>query len=243
MPDYQIDSLPVKPSTVETTTLRSQAVAMLLSKSPDEQPKKQAPSPGIDRSLAAEKLHDFVEKNFSLIDDNGDKFLSPLEVRAFAWNPKLNVEDKAMANFLLANYEDLNKLTDAHLSIFSRLNPKSKAELTLKDLAMLRTCTSDSAWKDAIKNGQSRYDDTDKTLAALMGGLVGITAGAFLVAALVRRPESAIVPLCLFLGAGGGSLAGYRAAAYAREKYYLPRCKTYYEQKKELSEQILGRIK
>lgn len=225
---------------ISASSLQHQA-EVLVANAGSSSKKEQAAMTNEQRFFAW-KLEDFVKKHFSAMDDNGDHVLSHAEVKLFAATRKgLSNDEKNMAEFLATNYDDLAKLTDASPDGFryKRLNPKERPELTLGDLAMLRTTTSDFELQKAIQLKQAEGSIADYVISGTALGVLGATVG-LLPCAFV--PPRARIPILLASGAIG-LLGGYRLINYSREQHYKPGCQDYYDQKKELARQILSRVK
>ncbi len=188
----------------------------------------------------ADKLEQFAAKNFGGMDDNKDKYLSRAEVKLYALRTDLSAEDKAMANFIVNNYEDLNRLTDAPSTSlrWNQLNPKGHAELTMNDFTMLRVASDATQRQKAVQQKQGEdclYDYFHGTTFGALGGTL-FTAG--FAKMLGPRAGGALV----LIGAVGGGLAGCGITSYVRNNHYSPGCQNYYDQKRDLSKKILDRI-
>lgn len=187
----------------------------------------------------ADKLEQFAIKNFGAIDDNADKFLSRAEVKLYAQRNDITAEQKQFASFIANNYEDLNKLTDHGVYLrWNNLNPKSKPELTLGDFAMLRTASDAHSRGVAIQTKQAEgsvFDYVENGIYGALGGTLFTSGFAKLLGPKVGGP-------LVLAGAITGGLLAAGATSYFRGSYYVPGCQNYYDQKSNLSKQILDRM-
>lgn len=238
--EQQVSHL-LKPLPSERNSLQDQALALLHERNSQTLLR----SSGVLAATSsqrefAENLEKFAQKNFSAIDDNGDKYLSHAEVKLYAQRGDLSQQDKAMASFIEANYHDMNKLT-ARTGFFKwdNLKEKSRDELTMADFQMLRIASDATQRQNAVREKQAEGQIFDY----FEGGAYGALGGTLFTAGFAKLMGPRAGGALVLAGAIAGALGGAGLAGYFRSHHYIPGCQNFYDQKRDLSKQILDRVK
>ncbi len=213
---------------------------------------------------SARKLEEFTSRNFSKIDDNGDKFISQAELKLYLLRDDLTEEDKRLGKLLLTNFDDIIQLTDTgkwrdlvqSRSLKSMLGEerdykppvKAKEELAQSDLKFLVDATNGVFFQDELKKGSWSLSKADYFLGTYMGSLPGGMMGGLLAYnfAVDRLP-----PKYRFLVGAAGALAGlglgiaggYAVGRVREELVWKPAVQDYYQHKREITSRILDQMK
>jgi hypothetical protein len=189
-----------------------------------------------NKNLARE-IYSFAKRNFGAIDDDGDKTLSRVELKLYLTHPSISLSDRRIATLLLRNYEDLDSMTDDSKRGHLR-KPKLRQGITLNDVAMLRTASDPIALEEAIEQRKAMFGVSPYLGFAFYGILFGFAgacaAGKYL---RLRSPAPPIV-----IGTTIGLVSAYALSRLYRRSYDRA-CENYYDEKRELSEQLLQRMK
>lgn len=243
--NFDLSELAASQRTKPTCVLLNEEVVAIMAaraNKPAAQPAAEATPP---QKEYAQHLEEFVTRNLSTIDDNHDNFLSRAELKLYALRPDIAEHDREMAKAIVANYDDLNRLvevkpapTTMFVSQFDNLHTKSKPELSLTDLAMLRLASDAESRKNAVKQKQREGFFADYFSACLLVGAESATAGAAL--GLMTPPK--VRATMILGGAAVGIIAGAAFTYYGRNYIRMPGCQNYYDRKQDLSATILNNM-
>ncbi len=230
----------------ENSSLRDQAIALAF-RTPNPLKTSSTPATTIDTASApqkeyAQKLEQFVTDNFAAIDENHDTYLSKAELKLYSLRSDIKEGDKKMANLIVRNYDDLNRLTDGTTGVstprWEALNFKGRDELTAKDFSMLRIASDAVSRRRAVVEKQTEGIFEEY----LWSGSQLALGGTLIAAGFASFAGPKVAGPVLLAGAAVGFLAGVGVTAYMRSNYLIPGCEKYYESKKNLSTRILDKM-